>query len=261
MVQGWFDRTTSRCVALKQICKGLFFLAFVAEFSISAVDADDSVGTATALRGIFGESILADNVRAIRQRAAAMPLTKRFEFLMSVIFPMSNDGAIVLRGEFAPTDLALVDSTSPRTDVTEHSGLVSPVYDLLVAAKETGRLQEVRDRIDSLPQTADEHRNKAISSLRLLVSLEQGDQQSAEHAADDLFRASTKSKVTAIDDLWPEMLALYRTVNHHHADNLVADLLTSISVQRGSGWRCDEQRTLASPSDRSGTSDLSPCGR
>lgn len=210
--------------------KWLFFLAFVSEFSVSTVNAEDAVGRATALREIFSESILADNVGAIRQRAAAMPVTMRFEFLMSVIFPMSNDGAISLRGEFAPTDLALVDSTSPQTDVTEHSGIVSPVYDLLVAAKETGRLQQVRDRIDSLPRIADEHRNKAIASLQLLVSLEQGDQQAAERAADELYRASTKSTLTANNTMWPEMIALYRTVNHHHADRLVADLITSISV-------------------------------
>ncbi len=210
--------------------KWLFFLAFVSEFSVSAVNAEDAVGTATALREIFGESVPASNVRAIRLRAAAMPVALRFEFLMSVIFPVSNDGVISLRGEFASTDIALVDSASPQTEVTEHSRIVSPVYDLLFAAKETGRLQEVRDRIDSLPQTADEHKNKAIASLRLLVSLEQGDQQSAERAADDLYRASTKSTLAANSTMWPEMLALYRTVNHHHADRLVADLLTSISV-------------------------------
>ena len=35
------------------LVKGLFFLAFVSEFSISAVTPDDAVGTATALREIF----------------------------------------------------------------------------------------------------------------------------------------------------------------------------------------------------------------
>ncbi len=220
-----------RFVALKPIRKWLFLCVLIAGFSISAVDADDSVGKATALREIFGESVPANNVRAIRLRAAAMPLTERFEFLMSVIFPVSNGGAIATRGEFASADLALLDSTLPQTDVTEHSALVSPVYDLLDAAKKLGRLQQVRDRIDSLPQTADEYRNKAISSLRLLVNLEQGDQPSAERAADDVLLASEKSRVTTVDDLWPEMLALYRAVNHHHADNLVADLLPSISVR------------------------------
>lgn len=76
--------------------------------------------------------------------------------------------------------------------MTEHSGLISPIYDLLAAAKETGQLQQLRDRIDSLPQTTDNQRNKAISSLRLLISLEQGDQQSSERQADELLRASTK---------------------------------------------------------------------
>ena len=169
-----------QCVTMKRMSLSLFLLAFVAESSISTVHADDLGGPAKALREILGESVLADNVRAIRQRAAAMPPTERVDFLFGVIFPLSNHGAIELRGEFPPADLAFVEYTTPIADVTEHSGLVSPIYDLLAVAKETGQLQQLRDRIDSLPQTTDNQRNKAISSLRLLVSLEQGDQQSSE---------------------------------------------------------------------------------
>ncbi len=226
-----FRSGSVRCCTLNRISDMLILCAFITGFFISAVDADDSVAKATALRAIFDESIIAENVSVIRQRAAAMPLTKRFEFLMSTIFPTSSGGAIELRGEFVPNDLAQLDRGPAGINMTGDSGLVSPVYDLLDAAKEAGRLQQVRDRVASLPHTADESRIKAIASLRLLVSLELGDQPSAQNAADDLFRASERSAVMTIDNMWPEMLALYRTVHHYDADNLVADLLTSITVR------------------------------
>lgn len=101
-----------QCVAMKRMSLCLFLLAFVAESSISAVHADDLGGPAKALREILGESVLADNVRAIRQRVAAMPPTERVDFLFGVIFPLSNHGVTKLRGEFSSADLALV--SKPR---------------------------------------------------------------------------------------------------------------------------------------------------
>lgn len=67
-----------RSIAFKPIGQWLLLCVLSVGFSFSAAHGDDSAGKAMALRRIFGQSISADNVRAIRLRATAMPVAERF---------------------------------------------------------------------------------------------------------------------------------------------------------------------------------------
>lgn len=192
------------------------------------VSADDLQVGSAVLAKLFGERIVATNVHAVRTQAAALPADQRFEFLRDAIMPATEAGTIHMGGEFSQTDPVPV---LPGAEAAASGEIVSPVFDLLDAAQEVGRLDELLARVMSLPESADEYQRRAQCSLRLLVLLEMGDRDAAKAAADNLFSLVADSTSTSLADMWPETLAVYRAVRSHRADRMISDLLTTIAMR------------------------------
>ena len=120
----------------------------------SATADDPLKSDAVVLDEIFGVLALAENVREIRIRAAAMPPQQRFDFLLRSV--LTESGAIRMAGEFTQTDPAPLHHDALPPHPSAGGKLVSPVYDLLDVARDLGRLADLRDRVEELSTTGDE---------------------------------------------------------------------------------------------------------
>lgn len=190
---------------------------------------------ASAAAHIFGELIFAENIGAIRTRAAELPPEERYQYLSRAVFAEAPLGTIRLGGEFSQTDLAPVIEAHSGNKLSAGGEVVSPVFDLLTVATELSRLNEVRDRVVSLPATSNELQLRARASLRLMINMELGDHKAADAAADELLKLVMVSTPATIAEMWPEMLAVFRAVQRHRADKLVADI-ASVLINRRSNW-------------------------
>lgn len=179
-----------------------------------------------ALNEIFGDRLIAENVRTVRRRAGQLDPADRFEFLADWIFPGATHSGIRLSGEFIQTD-------PPLMAMEQQGGeIVSPVFDLLDAAGEMGRLEVLRRKIAAVPDSGDEYQQRAKAALRLLISLELGDREVAAESANQLQALVVKQSPQTVADMWPETLAVYRGLLRSGAVPEVGDLLNSIYLQR-----------------------------
>ncbi|MGZ0175027.1 MAG: hypothetical protein ACKVHE_36500, partial [Planctomycetales bacterium] len=109
-----------------------------------------------------------------------MPIEQRYRFLSEWVLPSRSHGTIRTALDFTPTQPVRVKDRMDvdRLKIAEQSGqsrvqiggrLVAPALDLVEVAKELGRLEEVRDRVDRfLPTSAHQQRSR----LAMLVVLD-----------------------------------------------------------------------------------------
>lgn len=213
----------------------IYALALLLLSARVSVGDDEARSDASAVARVFGESVFAENVRVIRARAAALPAEERFEFLAGTVLGDSPVRTIRMTGVFRPVNAVSADARPPLKsegdrETLADGELISPVFDLLDAAAELGRLREILNRVTSLPETADPYQRRARASLRLLIHLELSNQQQADAAADELLKLLMASAPATVGELWPETLAVSRAVMRHHADILIADVATILST-------------------------------
>ncbi|MEO2018152.1 MAG: hypothetical protein ABGZ53_27685 [Fuerstiella sp.] len=109
------------------------------------------------LESLFEDAILARNVTAVRQHASSLASDgERFEYLADWVLPAATHSNIRMSGVFTQTDPAPVTLNVELNGDREDAGLVSPVFDLLNTAKQSGRLDELQNRIAQLPQPGSE---------------------------------------------------------------------------------------------------------
>jgi hypothetical protein len=181
-----------------------------------------------------GGEFLAQNVRRIRRQAASLGSADRFEYLARWVLPGADHRGLRISGEFTPTDPSpLAVELEPERFASPRGGeLVSPVFDLLDAAAETGMLDELRDRISAIPDSRDESKKRAKTALLLLVNLAIGDEEGAASACVRLQELVLLATPATADDMWPETLAVHRGLRHFHRVPAVGDLLNSLYSRR-----------------------------
>ncbi|MBW3599432.1 MAG: DUF1581 domain-containing protein, partial [Planctomycetes bacterium] len=135
---------------------------------------------------------------------------------------------------FTPTDPSpLAVSLEPRRFASPRGGeLVSPVFDLLDAAAETGKLDELHARIAAVPDSGDEHQRRAKAALLALVNLEIGDVQAATSACEALQQLVLQATTATAADMWPETLAIQRGLQYFQRVPAVGDLVNSLYSRR-----------------------------
>ncbi len=106
----------------------------------------------SALHLLAGPEYLAKNINAIRHKAAAMPLEEKYQFLKGWVLPNDSHPEIRMRGEFTQTDPSpLALKLEPyRFSDEQGAEMVSPAFDLLNAAVELGRIEELSKQIDEI---------------------------------------------------------------------------------------------------------------
>lgn len=221
-----------RLCAVRSVPKQvLCFVVFLGIFATDPNIAQTSPLSGNVAGEIFGEDVLSENVSVVRNRAAALSGNQAFDLLASWVLPDSASPSFRLSGEFTQTDPAPVSDDMAEAGDFE-SRLVSPVFDLLKVASRTGRLKELRDRIEAIPQPPDDLQNRSRAALLMLLGLEMNDSQAAEKQIDVLFDLVKKSRPTSMHEQWPETLVACRCVKDFPDFEAVDDLLDSLVTQR-----------------------------
>lgn len=209
---------------------------------------------------IFGEDVLSDNVMALRQRARSLNANQRFEFLARWILPGETHHDFRLSGVFTQTKPAITVDGSIETGGAVGAELVSPVFDLLETAAQTGRLDELRNRILALPAPVfrpstvsvrhrstrwSQHQARSRAALLILIGLEQNRQADIAGIFERFYQATLKTVPQDMHDQWPETLVAWRSAKKHHnfkGGKELVELLWSQRVNRGvlpseTAWR------------------------
>ena len=184
---------------------------------------------------LFDEEILAENVFAVRHREFALPEGERYEYLANWVLPSATHSTIRMSGAFTPTDPAPI--VPPEyLDATGSGGtLVSPAFDLLDLAKTLGRLEELRDRVATIPEPTSESQQQAHAAIRILLALELNDESTIQSDVKKLQHLVTSMIPKSTADQWPETLVAYRSVTRFpqsSACDIVADLI-ALRQQQG----------------------------
>ena len=190
-----------------------------------------------ALNRLFQEEFLTENLIAVRSRGLAMPAAERFEFLSRWILPGPDHPGFRVSGDFTPTrpsPLAL----EPGVEHPELGGeIVSPVLDWLDVARELGRLDECRQRVEAVVDSNDAFQRRAKVALSLLISLEQLERVSNEATWETFFGLLKNETNAEGENHWPEMLLATRAVKNFPDSALTSELVSDLALQRMLRWR------------------------
>ena len=184
---------------------------------------------------LFDESILAENVFRVRQRALELPDDQRYQYLIDLVLPSDWHDTIRMCGAFTPTDPAPI--VPPQyLDATGSGGtLVSPAFDLLDLAAKLGRLNELREVVATMAEPKSEAQRRAHAAIRILLALEMSEESAIESDVQTLRTFITTTVPKTIADQWPETLVAYRSVTkfpQSSACDILSDLV-SHRMQRG----------------------------
>ena len=234
----------------------------------ATVDAVKSTADAHTRERHMSADSLADNVQRVIQRAAALEPGERYEFLADWVLPGESHAAIRMTGMFSQTQPSpLARQTAPEILRTaEGANLIVPAIDLIAAARDIDKLQELQTRVAALPIPVDPLAQRSRSALLILLALEQGDTGQVDSLMAEFQQLVGQYTPTSWHEVWPEaivaihgclnfadqpgMLDLGAAVNQHTAERLTppgSDLnLTHITQLHGLLRHINEGGTVES---------------
>lgn len=183
---------------------------------------------AAALHDIIGELILADNAAEVRRRSAVMSAPEKVRFLAEWVLPGQRRRQFRLTAEFSALD-PVPDAIGA---VAPGGQLVSPVFDLLEAASETGQLSWLLEQVERAEPGNDEFQQRAKYALLALIHLESRNQDRAAEAVQQLYAQVIRNVPIGMSDQWPETLVAWRAIETFHDEIVGGDLLTYLFSQR-----------------------------
>lgn len=190
-------------------------------------------GDRLAVRQIIAEHFLIENIRTIRRQAARLPANERFELLADWVLPKPGRGFRV-SAEYTPLEAPHPARTEPGFD-SSRSVLVSPVYDLIAAASEAGRLTELKERVQNAEvKINDSFEQRARVALLALIAFESGDAEAIDGVMEQLGELVDGHRPLHRQDLWPEALVVDRGVRLFPSNDGLADLAILLHHQRTS---------------------------
>ncbi len=194
-----------------------------------------SVIRASLVSALFDEEIVAQNVFAVRHRYLMLSMSGRYDYLANWVLPSETHAAIRLSGAFTPTEV--VPLTPKEYLDSDGSGgeLVSPVFDLLDAARSLGRLEDLRGRVGAIPPARTEAQQRARAAMLVLLAMELNDEVTVAAEVNRLRALVTVAVPASMSDQWPETLVAYRSVTRFPkstACDVVKDLV-AYQLQRG----------------------------
>ena len=170
-----------------------------------------------ALRFVFDEPLLADNVLETCRQAALMEDKDRYEFLKKWVLPSETHSTLRLQADFSPKNPAPSSDrlfTTAKVNPTHHSGiveaggeLVSPAIELIRVASDLGHLSELRTIVEGLRSESAEQEKAQAAMLTVIAIAEHNDQSADEHLRQLLTIATTHPGREPERD--PEAVALW----------------------------------------------------
>lgn len=190
------------------------------------------------LSEIVGESTVGENVLALRTKLADRSIEDRFETLSSWVLPGTSHLHFRVQGSFTPTNPAASTAIGdPQSDdqlkfaasnelsrVQVGGNIVSPMFDLVDAAKELGRLNELRSQVEII-ETSDESNLRAKLALLFMIDVAKNNNPAATKSLTQLFDIFRASDHAEVSDRWPETLAMAYGIQHAVHLKIVTELL------------------------------------
>lgn len=180
-----------------------------------------------AVAGLFESDVVADNVFGLRMAASSLPAEARYEILKSHVLPGKLHREFRLFGKLTstdppesaasehPVDLARIQEGIDRKQRRIRTGgiLVSPVFDLIAAAQEAGKLDELRFAVQAATVTG-EVQQRCQLSLLAMIAIAKGDLAEAARSTDELYQRFVNQRFDRLQDRMPETLFLWMAVEH-----------------------------------------------
>ncbi len=181
-----------------------------------------------ALVAIFGQPLLAQNAANVCLETRELPAEQRFDRLSRWVLPGSGHSFRV-HGTFrrppgVSTDVA--DETVQNLDAyPESQWILSPARELIKTAAELGRLQELKQRIESF-QLAEKKHTDAQTTLQTLVEIAAGDTRAVAERLEDRFAWERQSQDSdALSHKWADLLVLWSVAENPATAHLVTEEL------------------------------------
>lgn len=191
------------------------------EFSVARSHASDG----HVLSEIFGDSVIGENVVALRRQLADRSDEEQFQILSDWVLPGRSHLHFRLEGAYTPANSTVGSADGDSHSTERRSGAespeasrvqmggnpVAPAFDLVDVASRLGRLGELRSRVEQI-DTDNVSDQRARLSMLFLISLAQGDNASATASLTQLFDVFRESDHASVSERWPETLAVIRGV-------------------------------------------------
>lgn len=168
---------------------------------------------ASVMESLIGSEVLSDNLTVVRRVAAELDVDARFDYLAAWVLPSTDHADIRLIGWFPETKPRSATFLRHADERLKADLPVSPAIDLLHAAVQSGRTEELATRISALP---DEHtsqlRTKQILAFMLAVAT-----GNETETAKQLFAMTDAVARQAPDDertWWPEITGVAFAMQH-----------------------------------------------
>ncbi len=210
-----------------------------------------------SIAAIIGDDLLAKNVMGVRASASRLSPDDRYEFLANWVLPNASRETFRLNGEFTPLSSAppvasYTEEEVRRLESAEKSGrsrvlvggsLLSPAIELVALAKSSGRLTDLRDRINAVSKpisrqtknasteaevrasAAFRHSNRARLAMLALIELADNNFEAADEILSQLCNIARPVRIRKPDQRWPEMLAFWAGVRHRETIDTVGQTL------------------------------------
>jgi hypothetical protein len=162
-----------------------------------------------ARRSLIGESIFAKSAGLLLARVRDLPATERYQQLADWVLPNASHGVFQLAGEFVPAADSAGAAAAKGPRLVPGNQLESPVLELVKAARETGKLDDLAERVAKaeLPpgRDLDERSRQAILAM---IRIAQDRHADAEPKLRSLAESAAKRPIDAeAAERWPEYLA------------------------------------------------------
>ena len=202
----------------------------------AVIDEAAQIKNRLSSHSLAGPEYLAVNVNSVRRRAASLPIVERYKYLVDWVLPSALHADIRMNGEFTQTDPSPLSLELEAYRFGDHEGaeLVSPLFDLLDTAAELGRLKELSQRIESLPEFSDLQQQRAKRSIQIMLDLELGRSEETLKLVDELQQLLHESFKVKINEFWPEIHLIGRAMHRHAAHDVIAGLVSDMFQQRHS---------------------------
>lgn len=198
-----------------------------------------------ALNDIFGDSLIAENVAAVRKRVSTLPLEQQYELLRSHVLPSNTHDTIRLVGlqtatSPVPSQISREPQDVERLRLAAELGqrristggiLVSPAFDLLAVGSRLGRLEELKQSVLRFRPTS-EHQQRCRLVFLALLGMKQQNTTAAGDAVDEFCSRWKRSKEPELTKRWPETLLAWSAVDHKELRGEAKTMLFEMIVQQ-----------------------------
>lgn len=187
-----------------------------------------------SLHTLFGADVLASNMNHVRHKASELSPEEKYAYLKSWVLPSASHPDIRVIGEFTPTNPSpqAMELEPWRFPSSRGGDLVSPVFDLLDAASDLGRLADLHADVASLSDAQGNLNARAKLVLLTLICLAQERSEEAGEHITQLHQRLIDAFRRPQSDYSAELLLLYDAVAGKRALVLAGDLLVAFYDNR-----------------------------